>query len=88
MFVFQSENACTAITWFLHLFFMATFFWMLVEGLYIAVKTRPTLHRQNIPFAVWAVIGWGKIKICCFDPRLEGSNLILRLDETYTQKSL
>ncbi|XP_072046491.1 adhesion G-protein coupled receptor D1-like [Amphiura filiformis] len=38
---------------------MATFFWMLVEGLYHAVKTSAALNRRNIPYAVWAAIGWG-----------------------------
>ncbi|XP_072045947.1 uncharacterized protein [Amphiura filiformis] len=54
----HKEKSCTAITFFMHFFFMATFFWMLVEGLYLVAKTRHELHRRNIPFAIWAVIGW------------------------------
>ena len=59
----QRETACTAITFLMHYSFMSTFFWMLVEGLYLLVKVRPELCHRVIHVTVWIAIGWGKFTL-------------------------
>ena len=59
--ILQQEKICTATAFLLHYFFMATFFWMFVEGLYLLAKIRPELCHRAVHIAFWIALGWGKL---------------------------
>ncbi|XP_053727789.1 adhesion G-protein coupled receptor D2 isoform X3 [Synchiropus splendidus] len=54
-----NEAACFAVTALLHLFFMASFSWMLVEGLLLWSKVVSVNISEDRRMKVYYVIGWG-----------------------------
>ncbi|XP_041455996.1 adhesion G-protein coupled receptor G4-like isoform X2 [Lytechinus variegatus] len=53
-----NKVACKVVAVFLHLFFLAVMFWMLVQGVYMYSKTT-MLHKAVIPLKYFIVVGWG-----------------------------
>ncbi|KAM6965370.1 adhesion G protein-coupled receptor D2 [Aplochiton taeniatus] len=54
-----SEGACLVVTALLHLFFMASFSWMLVEGLLLWSKVVSVNISEDRRMKLYYVIGWG-----------------------------
>ncbi|KAI3372756.1 hypothetical protein L3Q82_022716 [Scortum barcoo] len=54
-----NEIACFAVTALLHLFFMASFSWMLVEGLLLWSKVVSVNISEDRRMKLYYVIGWG-----------------------------
>ncbi|XP_029685244.1 adhesion G-protein coupled receptor D2 isoform X2 [Takifugu rubripes] len=57
--VSDSELACFLVTALLHLFFMASFSWMLVEGLLLWSKVVSVNISEDHRMKLYYVIGWG-----------------------------
>ncbi|GCC32012.1 hypothetical protein chiPu_0010472 [Chiloscyllium punctatum] len=55
----NSEAACTAVTALLHLFFMAAFAWMMVEGLLLWSKVVTVNLSEERRMKYYYLIGWG-----------------------------
>ncbi|XP_048394738.1 adhesion G-protein coupled receptor D2 isoform X3 [Stegostoma tigrinum] len=55
----NSETACTAVTALLHLFFMAAFAWMMVEGLLLWSKVVTVNLSEERRMKYYYLIGWG-----------------------------
>ncbi|XP_046679016.1 diuretic hormone receptor-like [Homalodisca vitripennis] len=51
-------TACT-IVFLLHYFYLTSFFWMFVEGLYLYLLVVETFTRETVKLRVYASIGWG-----------------------------
>ncbi|XP_041644185.1 adhesion G-protein coupled receptor D2 [Cheilinus undulatus] len=54
-----NEAACFAVTALLHLFFMASFSWMLVEGLLLWSKVVSVNISEDRRMKLYYIIGWG-----------------------------
>ncbi|XP_056134958.1 adhesion G-protein coupled receptor D2 [Lampris incognitus] len=54
-----NEGTCLAVTALLHLFFMASFSWMLVEGLLLWSKVVSVNISEDRRMRLYYVIGWG-----------------------------
>ncbi|XP_029916972.1 adhesion G-protein coupled receptor D2 [Myripristis murdjan] len=54
-----NEEACLVVTALLHLFFMASFSWMLVEGLLLWSKVVSVNISEDRRMKVYYIIGWG-----------------------------
>lgn len=61
---FNLQIACHIVTALLHLFFMASFSWMLVEGLLLWSKVVSVNISEDSRMKLYYIIGWGKI--ACF----------------------
>ncbi|XP_042344820.1 adhesion G-protein coupled receptor D2 [Plectropomus leopardus] len=57
--VSDNEAACFAVTALLHLFFMASFSWMLVEGLLLWSKVVSVNISEDRRMKLYYIIGWG-----------------------------
>lgn len=57
--VFILQIACHIVTALLHLFFMASFSWMLVEGLLLWSKVVSVNISEDSRMKLYYVIGWG-----------------------------
>ncbi|XP_072130655.1 adhesion G protein-coupled receptor D2 [Mobula birostris] len=55
----DNETACTAVTALLHLFFMAAFAWMMVEGLLLWSKVVTVNLSEERRMKYYYLIGWG-----------------------------
>ncbi|XP_051787936.1 adhesion G-protein coupled receptor D2 [Erpetoichthys calabaricus] len=55
----KNKEACIAVTALLHLFFMASFTWMLVEGLLLWSKVVSVNISEDRRMKFYYVIGWG-----------------------------
>uniref|UniRef100_A0A4W5Q254 G-protein coupled receptors family 2 profile 2 domain-containing protein n=1 Tax=Hucho hucho TaxID=62062 RepID=A0A4W5Q254_9TELE len=55
-----NEGACLLVTALLHLFFMASFSWMLVEGLLLWSKVVSVNISEDRRMKMYYGIGWGK----------------------------
>ncbi|XP_078075307.1 adhesion G protein-coupled receptor D2 [Mustelus asterias] len=55
----NSKSACTAVTALLHLFFMAAFAWMMVEGLLLWSKVVTVNLSEERRMKYYYLIGWG-----------------------------
>ncbi|XP_041064687.1 adhesion G-protein coupled receptor D2-like [Carcharodon carcharias] len=55
----NSKTACTAVTALLHLFFMAAFAWMMVEGLLLWSKVVTVNLSEERRMKYYYLIGWG-----------------------------
>uniref|UniRef100_UPI00398F395E adhesion G protein-coupled receptor D2 n=1 Tax=Pristiophorus japonicus TaxID=55135 RepID=UPI00398F395E len=55
----NSKTACTAVTALLHLFFMAAFAWMMVEGLLLWSKVVTVNLNEERRMKYYYLIGWG-----------------------------
>ena len=53
------QDACVAVTVLLHYFFLAVFMWMLMEGLYLFIKMKPTI-KWSMKSAICMPVAWGK----------------------------
>lgn len=58
--------ACTLVAALLHLFFMAAFCWMLVEGLLLWSKVVAVNLSEDRHMKYYYLIGWGKYNILFF----------------------
>lgn len=58
---FTLQIACHIVTALLHLFFMASFSWMLVEGLLLWSKVVSVNISEDSRMKLYYIIGWGKI---------------------------
>ncbi|XP_070689579.1 adhesion G protein-coupled receptor D2 [Pempheris klunzingeri] len=58
--VSANETACFVVTALLHLFFMASFSWMLVEGLLLWSKVVSVNISEDRRMKLYYIIGWGK----------------------------
>lgn len=61
----MSQQVCKTIGICLHFFLLATFFWMLVEGIYLISKTTSTRNRF-LAMPTYIAIGWGMLKFLAF----------------------
>lgn len=55
------QAACFVVTALLHLFFMASFAWMLVEGLLLWSKVVSVNISEDRRMKLYYIIGWGKV---------------------------
>lgn len=55
------QAACFVVTALLHLFYMASFSWMLVEGLLLWSKVVSVNISEDRRMKLYYVIGWGKV---------------------------
>lgn len=55
------QAACFVVTTLLHLFFMASFSWMLVEGLLLWSKVVSVNISEDRRMKLYYVFGWGKL---------------------------
>lgn len=58
-FHFILQIACHIVTALLHLFFMASFSWMLVEGLLLWSKVVSVNISEDSRMKLYYIIGWG-----------------------------
>lgn len=61
---FNLQIACHIVTALLHLFFMASFSWMLVEGLLLWSKVVSVNISEDSRMKLYYIIGWGNV--ACF----------------------
>ncbi|XP_072025360.1 uncharacterized protein [Amphiura filiformis] len=54
----NAKNACIAVTLMLHYFFLTVFMWMLMEGVFLLIKMKPTMRWSMKP-AVCISVAWG-----------------------------
>ncbi|KAL0280431.1 UNVERIFIED_CONTAM: hypothetical protein PYX00_001721 [Menopon gallinae] len=58
--VLQTDmTICILLTLALHYFYITTFFWMFVEGLYLYMLVVETFNRKSIKSYIYISIGWG-----------------------------
>lgn len=55
------QVACFMVTALLHLFFMASFSWMLVEGLLLWSKVVSVNMSEDRRMKLYYIIGWGNV---------------------------
>lgn len=56
------KPTCTAIAILLHLFYMATFTWMLCEGLHLYYKVVSVFDSEGkAKRFIYYIVGWGKM---------------------------
>ncbi|ALC40695.1 Dh44-R2 [Drosophila busckii] len=60
----SSEAGCITLVIMYQYFYLTTFFWMFVEGLYLYTLVVQTFSAENISFITYALIGWGCPAIC------------------------
>lgn len=61
-YIFKTlQVACFVVTALLHLFFMASFSWMLVEGLLLWSKVVSVNISEDRRMKLYYIIGWGKL---------------------------
>lgn len=58
------QLACFLVTALLHLFFMASFSWMLVEGLLLWSKVVSVNISEDHRMKLYYAIGWGNVSDC------------------------
>lgn len=56
---FESKAVCMILVILLNYFYLATFFWMFVEGLYLYILVVETLTRENFKIKIYLMVGWG-----------------------------
>ena len=71
------QLACFLVTALLHLFFMASFSWMLVEGLLLWSKVVSVNISEDHRMKLYYVTGWGKLFVVLLLGYLEFSALLL-----------
>lgn len=59
--LYPPQLACFLVTALLHLFFMASFSWMLVEGLLLWSKVVSVNISEDHRMKLYYVIGWGNV---------------------------
>lgn len=77
------QIACHIVTALLHLFFMASFSWMLVEGLLLWSKVVSVNISEDSRMKLYYIIGWGNVafffyqvcKVCPFTSRKKKNNI-------------
>ena len=59
-FCLNIQDACVAVTVLLHYFFLTVFMWMLMEGIFLFIKMKPTIKWSMKP-VICMLTAWGKV---------------------------